>query len=364
MDGIGGNGFGFGESLGGPDPAGGTQESNRGPLLIAGCRSGVYLSRMVSQRCRALLNRTERLVELEAVDKNFSDTETCVRLDRHVAGSDAFLFQAAYDPACGRSVDQNLMAYLIAARTLREHGAHHVTGVLPYLPYSRQDKATEFRREPVTARLIADLSLATGIDRLVTWASHGAHIRGFYGATPVNMLESLSLFIQEFDGFRDRPDVIAVAPDAGASRFVTRFARALHINCAIASKHRPEPETVRILDIIGDFSGKRTAIVLDDMISGGGTVRALAEELVHKGICEIYLGVSHNLCVGNACALLSDLHSNYSLKKVIVTNSIPQTPEFTALPFVSVRCLSDTLATVITHIHREQSVSEVFYQPE
>jgi len=100
------------------------------------------------------------------------------------------------------------------------------------------------------------------------------------------------------------------------------------------------------------------------MISGGGTVRALAEELVHKGICEIYLGVSHNLCVGNACALLSDLHSNYSLKKVIVTNSIPQTPEFTALPFVSVRCLSDTLATVITHIHREQAVSEVFYQPE
>jgi len=321
----------------------------------------------VVERYRELLveaGSQDEVLHIGDIDRRFSDSETCVRLDRPVNGHDVFLFQSPFDPTSDRSIDQNYMALLIAARTFREHGAKHVTAVLPYLAYGRQDKPTKFMREPTTAKLMADLSIEAGIDRLIAWDPHCGQIRGFYGSTPVNMLESLTLFIEEFRRFENREDVIAVAPDAGASKFVTHFGRALNLKCAIASKYRPEPEKVVISEIIGDFAGKRVAIVLDDMISGGGTVEALIKKLVaEKGIEEVYLGVSHNLCVGRARDRLMKLHDDYRLKKVIVTNSIPQTEEFLALPFVLVRCLSDSLSRTINRIHYNQSVSEVFYRP-
>jgi ribose-phosphate pyrophosphokinase len=339
----------------------------RGRLLIVGCTSGSYLAHKVVQRYSSLLVESgsrEPILELVDIDKRFSDSETCVRLDAHVGGSDAYLFQATFDPTSNLSIDQNYMAFLIAARALREHGATHISGVLPYLAYGRQDKPTKFTREPTTARLMADLSIAAGIDRLIVWDPHCGQIRGFYGAMPVNMLESLTLFIKEFGRFRDRKDVIAVAPDVGASKFVTHFGRALGLKCAIASKYRPRPEEVIISEIIGDFEGKRIAVILDDMISSGGTIDALIRKLVgEKGIEEVYLGASHNLCVGRACERLSLLHSDYGLKEVVITNSIPQTDQFLSLSFVSVRCLSEFLVHTINRIHHERSVSEVFYRP-
>ena len=145
---------------------------------------------------------------------------------------------------------------------------------------------------------------------------------------------------------------------------MTHFSRALGINSAIGSKYRPRPEEVIISEIIGDFAGKKTAIIIDDIISGGGTVHALIEKLVdEKGIQDVYLGASHNLCVEGARERLTELHERYNLREVVVTNSIPQTEEFLSLPFVSVRCLSDALARAINRIHYEHSVSEVFYRP-
>lgn len=339
----------------------------RGRLLIAGCRSGSYLSKRVVDRYRELLTQCGSLsdvLHLEDIDKRFSDSESCARLEMNVSGCDVYLMQSLFDPTSDNSIDQNYMAFMIAARAFIEHGASHVTGVLPYLAYARQDKPTKFTREPVTARLMADLSIAAGIDRLIVWDPHCEQIRGFYGGMPVNPLESLSLFIEEFSRFKNREDVIAVAPDAGASKFITHFGRALNIKCAIASKYRPRPEEVVIEEIIGDFEGKKTAIVLDDMISNGGTMHALIQKLVEeKGIDEVYLGVSHNLCVGKAGERLLDLFEHHELAGVVVTNSIPQTKQFLDLPFVTVRCLSDTLARTINRIHYNRSVSEVFYRP-
>lgn len=341
-------------------------ESPRGRLLIAGCCSGSYLSKRVAKRYKELREEagsTGDILHLENIDRRFSDSETCVRLDSHVGGYDVFLFQALRDPASDRSIDQNYMAFIIAARTFREHGANHVTGVLPYLAYACQDKPTKFMREPTTAKLMADLSVEAGIDRLIVWDPHSDQIRGFYGSIPVNMLESVTLFIEQFQRFESRGDVIAVAPDVGASKFVTHFGRALGLQCAIASKLRPRPEETVITQIIGDFAGKRVAIVLDDMISSGGTVYELIKALVEeKGIEEVYLGASHNLCLENAYERLLALHTDYNLREVIVTNSIPQNREFCALPFFSVKCLSDTLARTINRIHYNRSVSEVFYQ--
>jgi len=338
--------------------------SPRGQLVIAACRNGSELSSHVVSRYEQLLAEQDsgnHLVHLVDIDSRFSDTETVVRLAQHVGGSDVYLFQALLDPRSGAPIDQNYMAFLIAARAFREHGANHVTGVLPYVAYARQDKPTKFTREPTTAKLMADLSVEAGIDRLIGWHPHSDQIRGFYGGIPVHMLEGLTLFEDEFERFAGREDVVAVAPDAGAGKLVTHFARDLKLTSAIASKFRPAPEKAEISEIIGDFAGKTTAVILDDMISSGGTIYALVRKLVEeKGIRTVHLGVSHNLCMEVARERLADMHERCGLEEMVVTNSIPQTDAFGELPFVRIRCLSDVLARTINRVHYNRSVSEVF----
>jgi ribose-phosphate pyrophosphokinase len=342
-------------------------ESPRGQLLIASCRSGSYLAEKVVARYNEILasmGSGGEVLFLGDVDTNFSDTETNVRLNMHISGYDVFLFQALLDPTSGRSIDQNYMSLLIAARAFRENGAHRVTAVLPYLAYARQDKPTKFEREPTTARLMADLSIASGIDRLVVWAPHSGQIRGFYGGYPVQMLESLTTFINEYAEYRGREDVIVVAPDEGAAKFVTHFGRAMGLTYAVASKFRPRPEAAEIKEIMGDFEGKTTAIILDDMISGGGTMQALTQKLAEEtGIREIQIGISHNLCVPGALGRIREMREKYHLRRVLVTNSIPQTEEFRKLEVMKEICLSEILARTINRIHYDRSVSEIFYRP-
>jgi ribose-phosphate pyrophosphokinase len=342
-------------------------ESSRGRLLIASCCAGSHLSARVVERYRELLAESgskDKLLDLENIDYRFANSESCVRLDLHVGGYDVFLFQSLCDPTAEYGIDQNYMAFLIAARTFREHGANHVTAVLPYLAYGRQDKPTEFMREPTTARLMADLGIVAGVDRLITWHAHCGQIRGFYGGMPVDMLTPLPLFVEEFRRFQGRQDVIAVAPDAGASKLVMYFGRTLDLKCAIGSKFRPRADEAIIAQIVGDFTGKQVAIILEDELSTGVTIYNLVKKLVtEQEIQEVYFAVSHNRCVPVARDRLLALHAHYGLKEVVVTNSIPQTSQFRDLPFVSVRCLSDTLSRTINRIHYNRSVSEVFSRP-
>ncbi len=342
-------------------------EPPRGKLLVASCRGGSYLAEKVVRRYRELASESGSASEvayLENVDSSFADGETRVRLASHVGGADVFLVQVPYDPTGARTVDHNVLAFLIAARAFRESGARHVTGVLPYLPFARQDKPTKFRREPTTARLVADLCVAAGIDRALTWEPHCGQVRGFFGIVPVTILESVSLFVQEFRSSAGAADVIVVAPDVGASKLVTHFGRALDLRCAIASKFRESSGEASITEIIGDFSGKRTAIVLDDMISSAATLRALVEKLVlERGIGDVRIAVSHNLCVGRARERLAEMVERYPVRRIVVTDSVPQLDSFTSLRGVEVRSLADPLARVINRIHYEQSVSEAFFRP-
>jgi ribose-phosphate pyrophosphokinase len=339
-------------------------DSSRGPLLIASCATGTYLAAEVVKRYEEFLSAAgshKSLLRLFDVDRRFSNGETVVRLEHHVNGYDVFLFQSLFQPGGRLSINENYMAFFIAARALRESGAKYITGVLPYLAYARQDKPTAFKREPVTAKLMADLAVTAGLDRLIVWAPHCGQLRGFYGPTPVDFLDPLTLFVDEFREFRGRLDAIAVAPDVGASKFATHFGRAMDINVAIASKYRPEAGKVVISEIIGNFKRKKTAIIVDDMISSGGSIYELAKKLAREnGIEEMCIGVSHNEGVGQAIPYLVELHEKHHLKKLVVTNSIPQTDEFLALPFVKVICLSESLAKTINRIHYGKSVSEVF----
>jgi len=252
-------------------------ESPRGRLLIASCRAGTAMAANIVECYRQYLVEAEdesEILHLTELDYAFSDSELCVRLEQDVSGYDVFLCQSLYDPTTGGNIAENYEAFRIAARTFREWGANHITAVLPYLAYARQDKPTKFKREPTTAKLMADLSVEAGIDRLVVWHPHYPQIHGFYGRIPVDVLEALPLFVNEFRRFEGRDDVIVVAPDVGASKFVTHFSRALNLKSAIASKYRPHPEETVVTEVIGDFKDKHIAIVLDDMISSGGTVSA------------------------------------------------------------------------------------------
>jgi ribose-phosphate pyrophosphokinase len=335
-------------------------ESFRGRLLIASCRSGSQLAqKVVKYYEQNLADGIGDVLFMPDIDENFSDTETNVRLDLDVNGFDVFLFQSLYDPTSNRSVDQNYMALLIAVRTLREWGANHVTAILPYLAYSRQDKPTGFTREPTTAKLMADLSVEAGIDRLITWHPHLDQIRGFYSRVPVNILDSTHLFEYEYHSFAGRDDVIVVAPDLGASKFITNLARQLNLKSAIAAKYRPRAEEAAISEILGDFKGKRIAIIVDDIISSGGTISALIEHLVKdKGIEEVHLGVSHYLCMEKARERLNDLRAEVTLKNLVATDSIPQPEACLIDGFLQVRSISGPISEVIRRVHHNRSVTE------
>ena len=340
------------------------ERSPRGDLILASCRSGLPMARRIVERLRTQDSEAgvgSNIAFLEGVDTQFSDSETVIRLDADVSGKDVFLLQALYDPTAERSIDENYMAFFTAARACREWGANHVTAVLPYLAYARQDKPSLSRREPTTAKLTADFAIAAGIDRLITWHPHIRQIHGFYGDTPVHVLDALSFFIDAFSAFKGREDVIMVAPDAGASKFVLHCGRALELSCAIGSKYRPRPEEAVLTDVMGDMAGKRVAIVIDDMISSGGTAYALIQKLIQEtGIEEVHLGISHNLCLPAARERLLELHEAYHLQEVIVTNTIPQTEPFRSLPFLAVRDVSKALAEVIVRVHHNRPISDLY----
>ncbi len=340
--------------------------ANRGELLFVSCRTGSRLAAATVERYRQLdlqAGSTREVGYLAEVDWSFSDSETGARLERHVGGTDAFLFQTLFDPARGGAVNDNYLALLIAARALREHGAQYVTAVLPYLAYARQDKPSKFRREPTTAKLMADLTMGAGVDGLVVWAPHSRQLHGFYGSMPIRLLDPLTMFIQEFGGFRGRRDVVAVSPDAGASKLVTHFARALDLASAIGIKSRPGPEQVSGAEVIGDLTGKRVAVVLDDLIGSGGTLEAVIRRLVEgHDIREVHVAAAHMLAVGQARERLLDLHRHRHLVNLVTTDSVPLPLELVELPFVTVRSLADILAWTVNRLHFNRSLSELFYR--
>jgi len=320
-----------------------------GRPLIASCRSGTGLAgQVVETLYRNHGDELHHYFFQNDLDYSFSDSETCVRLAEEVNGSPVFLFQSLFDPTSSRSVDQNYMAFLIAVRALKEWGARMVTGIVPYLAYARQNRPTRGQREPVTARLMADLSDAAGLDGLITFKPHTDGIASFYRDVVFEQPNPVDFFATVFANFYDQTDTILVSPDAGAVPFVTEVGRALRLKCAVGSKYRPRAEECSLAEIIGDFNGIKTAIVLDDMVSSGGTVYNLIRRLrAEKGVEQIYLAAAHNLCLEIAKKRLIELHNDFGLSKVVFTNSIPQTADFLALSFVEIIDLSTIIAGLI-----------------
>ena len=315
----------------------------RGPqkrLMLFSGRSNPELAEKIADKLNVSLGEVEL--------KTFANGETYVRYDDSIRGSDAFIIQSGSPP-----VNDHLLELLIMVQAAKLASAKRITAVVPWYPYSRQDKKSR-PREPITARLVADFLEAAGVDRVLTMDLHAGQIQGFFNV-PVDHMTALPLFATYF---RDKglfgENVVAVSPDPGRAKMARRFGQMLEADLAIMNKVRPEHDTAEVSEVIGNVDGK-VAIMSDDIIVTGGTLIAGAKALKEAGAIEVYACATHGLFPGNAFEKIAAS----DLSEVTVTDTVPidklNRPE--KIRDVSV---SKLLAETIYNVFSDDSVSAIF----
>ena len=288
-------------------------------------------------------------IELGAVSlKTFANDETYCRYGESIRGADVFIVQSGSPP-----VNDHLWELLEMVQAARLASAKRVTAVIPWFPYSRQDKKSA-PREPVTAKLVADALEVAGVDRVVTMDLHAGQIQGFF-SVPVDHMTALPLFAQYYRDkgvFGDK--VVAVSPDAGRVKMARRFGKMLDGDLAIMNKVRPEHDTAEVTEVIGDVRGK-VAILSDDMILTSGTLVAGAKALREAGATEVYACATHGLFSGDAFEKVSG--SDLSL--VTVTDTVAIDP-LERPANIDVLPVSRLLAETIMNVFGDESVSAIF----
>jgi len=288
-------------------------------------------------------------VELGPVElKTFADGETYCRFDESVRGADMFIVQTAAKP-----VAHHLMELLIMVNAARLASAKRITAVIPWYFYARQDKKSR-PREPITARLVADMLETAGVDRVVTMDLHAGQVQGFF-RIPVDHMVAVPLFahhIRDLIG----PDVerVAVAPDTGRAKLAGKFAEMIDGGLVVLDKERPGHNQVRVRGVIGDVAGK-VAVMTDDIIDTAGTLCAGATALREAGATKVYACGTHALFNPPA---LERIEAS-AFERVIVTDTVPVDP-LNRPANVEVLSISGILAETIKNVFADDSVSAIF----
>jgi len=292
---------------------------------------------------------TELDIELGNVDlKTFANGETYCRYLDSIRGADAFIVQS---PAL--SPNDQLMELLVMINAAKLASTKRITAVLPWYPYSRQDKKSA-PREPITAKLVAELLQASGVDRVLTMDLHAGQIQGFF-TIPVDHMTALKLFAQHFqDQGLAGEGVVVVSPDPGRAKIARKFAELLDGDLAILNKARPTHDVARVTEVIGKVRGK-TAVMTDDMIVTGGTLRAGAEALLDAGAEAVYACATHALFPDGALQRLAD----GPIKQIVVTDTVPLNP-LERPDKVQILTISKILAESIRNVFSDKSVSAIF----
>lgn len=286
-------------------------------------------------------------IELGRVDiKTFADGEIYVKYGESIRGADVFIIQ----PTC-RPVNENMMELLIMAQAAKLASAHRVTAVMPWMGYSRQDKKS-CPREPITARLVADIVQAAGVDRVITMDLHAGQLQGFF-SVPVDHMTALAM-IADYFKMKNLEDMVIVSPDAGGLKTAKRVADRLGGSVAVLTKLRPDHNVSRVMHVIGEVEGK-TAIIVDDIIDTAGTLINGVQALVEKGAKEVYAACSHPVLSGPAYERIAAS----PLKEVVVTDTIPLL-EGAERGKIVVLSTADILADTIRNVFADESVSELF----
>ena len=292
-------------------------------------------------------NIAEKLgVELGGIDLGtFANDETYCRYDESIRGADVFLVQTGCPP-----VDKNLMELLVMIQAAKLASAKRITAVVPLFPYARQDRKAK-PREPITARLVADMLQLAGADRVLTMDLHAGQIQGFF-RNPVDHMTALFMLTQYFDDL-GLTDLVVVAPDAGRVKLNKKFASKLGAELAILDKERPAQQVAEIGYVIGDVKG-RTAVLVDDMIDTAGTLRAAAQTVLDEGASRVYAAATHPILSGNAYENLAAS----GFEQIVVTDTIPLRAG--APDNLRVLSCAELLTDSIRRIFTDDSVSEVF----
>lgn len=287
-------------------------------------------------------------IELGKIDiRSFADKEIFVQLQENVRGKDVFLIQSTCNPA-----NHNLMELLIITDALKRSSAKRITLVVPYYGYARQDRKDR-PHVPITSRLIANMMVAAGANRLLTMDLHATQIQGFFDI-PVDHLYASNAFLNYINTFSKLEKFVIVSPDAGAifrSRF---FAKQLNLDIVIIDKRRMANNVSEVVNIVGDVKNKN-CIIVDDIADTAGTLCHAAKALKNNGAKDVYACISHPVLSANA----NEKIEKSVIKEFITTDTIPFKKKSTKIKIVSVAKL---FAEAIYHIHIEKSLGELFIE--
>lgn len=284
----------------------------------------------------------------KAIVGRFSNGEIRVKIDENVRGRNVFVIQPTCEP-----VNDNLMELLIMIDALRRASASAITAVVPYYGYAKQEKKTS-GREPISAKLVANLMTVAGADRVVTIDLHAGAIQGFFDI-PMDNLMALPILADYFLKKGFNTNTVVVSPDAGGVARARTFAERMSATLAIIFKRRPRPDESKVIEVVGEVEDKR-ALIIDDMISTGGTLTSGAELLAKRGAKEIYACATHGTFAKDAIQRIEQS----AIKELVITNSTPLSAEALQCPKIKVLSIAKLLGEAIRRIHNNQSVSELF----
>jgi len=278
----------------------------------------------------------------------FSDGEICVNIYETVRGADVFVVQSVCHP-----VNDNLMELLIMIDAFKRASAGRITAVIPYYGYARQDRKAK-ARDPITAKLVADLITSAGADRVLTMDLHAPQIQGFFNI-PLDHLLGMPILAQYFiEQGLEGDDVVVVSPDVGSVTRARSFANRLNSSLAIVDKRRPRANVAEVMNVIGDVKGKRV-VLIDDLIDTAGTLTQGALALVERGATDIYACCTHGVLSGSGVERIKDS----PIKELIITNTIPLPPE-KRIDKIKILSVAPLFAEAIDRIYEDISVSPLF----
>ena len=314
-------------------------------LMITAGRASQELGSKIAERLGVGLT--------DAGLKTFSDGEVYCRYKDSIRGADLFIVQSICGSEReGLTVNDALMELLLMIHAAKHASAHRIIAMTPWYGYSRQDKKSA-PREPISARLVAEVLETAGIDRLVTMDLHAGQVQGFF-SKPVDHMTAMPILTQYVqDRLGHESDLVMIAPDAGRVKLVRTFARKVGAPYALMEKERPAQGVAEIGHVIGDVKGK-VAVIVDDIIDTGGTLSAAAQTVLDEGAEKVYAVATHGVFSGRAFETLAAS----PLAGILVTDTVPLREG--APDLISQVTCADTLTDSIRRIFSDDSVSEIF----
>ncbi len=282
--------------------------------------------------------------------KTFSDGEISVEIEENVRGQDVYIIQSLCDP-----VNNNLMELLIMADALKRSSVERISVVLPYFGYSRQDRRARSARVPITAKVVANMLIGMGVERLLTIDLHADQIQGFFDI-PVDNIYATPLFLADIHK-QNYKDIIVVSPDVGGVVRARALAKQLNSDLAIVDKRRPEANVSEVMQIIGDVNDK-CCIIVDDICDTAGTLCHAADALKEKGASSVFAYITHPIFSGKAEQNIT----NSTIDSIIVTDTINLSEKILNTGKIRQITVAEMLAETLRRIDNKESVSSLFVE--